>query len=421
MKDDKTLRCVLQSKIALINSPKLPSTIFDEVKATMYNKFNVKSDRTVDIFNGFEPIETLPYHMLYKLMTSIKEVGAKCGDFDTSELNEQLYFNENEVTNNEYDKKIPDKEEDFDIVIKDWHQTNVGMYSYITIHTDINEVIKWRDYNKLRFNPETQRDLVVVETNGVPISKLDINEKAILEMQELMYNGSYFPVAGALNINPELYDEYPFEIKGSSLVINRRFKIDLVEGFHNYLAYTGVKDKNKDWNYPCEFRLYLMNVDDANRYILQMDKKNHFKVSQTTRIDSLSPYNYFITNLNNSSKFSLRGTIDNEMFLNLFKILPKIIQIGNIPDAARTISQIMPMLNYVVMHTDHFDVPFDKSEWFAYLYLAKKSIEKKLDFEKLIVNVDINSLFSEIKIKNEPLNRHYRVLNNIIEEWMSNV
>lgn len=422
MKDDNTLRLVLQEKIAIIQN-KLPRTALDEVKTEMFNKFNVKSDVTVDIFNYSTPIETLPYHLLYKLMACIKVVGIKRGDFDYSDLNEEAYFNENEIP--EYSKPVPKKDENFDIVIKDWHQTNVGMYSYITIHTDINEVIRWRDYNKLRFNPETQRDLIVIETNGIPISKLDINNKSVEKMQDSMLDGSYFPVAGALNINPELYDEYPIEIKNGDIIIRRKFKIDLVEGFHNYLAYTGAKDKSikdgKEWNYPCEFRLYLMNVDDANRYILQMDLKNHFKETQTSRIDTLNPYNYFVTNLNNSSKFSLRGTIDNTMFSYLFKILPKIFKIDSVPEAAKLISKTVPNLNYIIVQTEHFDIPLNKEEWFVYLYLTSKEIDRNLDFENTIDRIGVNSLFAEIKIKNEPLTRHYKILNNAISEVIENV
>jgi hypothetical protein len=422
MKDDKALREVLREKIAIIQN-KLPRTAFEDIQQEMYNRFNVKSDKTIDIFNGFEPMETVPYHMLYKLMIAIKEVSIKRGDFDYLELNEDQYFNENEIP--EYLKPIKTKDEDFDIVITDWHQTNVGMYSYITIYPDVNEVIKWRDYNKLRFNPETQRDLIVIETNGIPIKKLDINYKSVKQMQDKMLKGKYKPVPGALNINPELYDEYPLEIKNGKLIIKRKFKIDLVEGFHNYLAYTGAKDKsvrdNIDWNYPCEFRLYFMNVDDANEYILQMDFKNHLNETQTTRIDTENPYNYFITTINKSNKFYLVGTIDSNMNLYLFKIATKIYKIDNIPDAAKLISTTIPNLNYLITQTDHFKSPFTKEEWFVFLYLSQQSINIKIDFEKLIDNIGINSLFSDIKIKNEPLSKHYKILDNAISEVIKNV
>jgi hypothetical protein len=244
-------------------------------------------------------------------------------------------------------------------------------------------------------------------------------------MQEKMLKGKYKPVPGALNINPELYDEYPIEIKNGNLVINRKFKIDLVEGFHNYLAYTGAKDQSIregiDWNYPCEFKLYLMNVDEANEYILQMDTKNHFRKEQAVRLNTENPYNYFVSTINKSSKFFLNGTIDGSMLLYLIKLLPKIFKIENAPDAAKLISKVIPNLNYVIIQTGHSEKYFNKDEWFVYLYLIKKSIDNNIDFETLIDTINADSIFSEIKVKNDPLSKHYKILDNLISEVMNNV
>jgi len=418
MKDDKALRRILQEKIAIINN-KLSKPVRKDIEKVMFDKFNVQSARVLDIFNGFEPLESTPYHMLYKLTVSFKEVGESRGEFDYSDLNIENYFYENEIP--EYSKPIPKKDEDIDVIFDDWHQTNIGVYSYIDIHTNIDYVMQLYNYNKLRFNPDVQRDLIVIETDGMPIYKLDINEKAINDMQKAMLDGSYFPVPGTIVINPELYDEYPIKTKNGKLYIDRKFKMDLAEGFHNYLAYIEAKRKEKDWQYPCDFRLYVMNNEDANRYILQMDKKNHFSEAQTTRIDTVNGVNYFIKNLNTSSKFNLRGTIDDNMRLYLFKLISRLYDIEKIPNAAKTLSPVISKLNYVIMETDHFNSSFTKEEWFIYLYLIKQSMDKELEFEELFNSIKGNELLEEIKFKNEPVSKHYKILNNLISEVKHNV
>lgn len=413
MKDDKKLREILQERIAIINN-KLPKSAYREVENVMFEKFNVQSARVADIFNGFEPIESTPYHMLYKLSVSIKEVGAIREDFDYSDINIDTYFYEEEKP--EYEKPIPKKDEDIDVEFDDWHETNVGMYSYIDIYTTVDYVYKLSNYNKLRFNPETQRDLTIIETNGIPIYKLDLNDEAIRNMKKEMLSGEYFPVQGALNINPELYNEYPIEIKNGKLRIDRKFKIDLVEGFHNYIAYTSVKSKNPDWKYPCSFRLYVMNTERANKFILQMNEKNHLKNAQTSRLDT-SGVNYFIDTINTSSKFILHGTIDEDMRLYLHKIISNLFNIKETPEAAKLIQLSIPKLNYAIMDTDHLKIPFSKVEWFIYLYMINKLGD---NFEKIYDLVDINMLLKEIKFKNEPLSKHYKLLDNTISEVKNN-
>jgi hypothetical protein len=416
MKEDKALRDLLAEKMAIIQN-KLPKHAQKEVEKIMFEKFNVQSGRVVGIFNGFERIETVPYHMLYKLAVAIIEVGSNRGDFDYSKLDHlDDYFHPDEKI--EYSKPISNKDQDIDIVIeKDmWHETNVGMYSYIDIHSTIDEVIEWFYHGKLRFNPETQRDLIVIETDGMPIYYLDINDKSTDDMRKAMLDGSYFPVPGTININPELYDEYPVKVKNGKLIIERKFSMDLIEGFHNYLSYTSVKLKNKNWSYPCDFRLYLLNTEDANRYILQMDKKNHLKDTQTSRIDTLNAANFVVRSINTSSSFKLRGSINDEMFLYLYDLLPKLFTVNT-----SLASLLIPKLNTVILKVNPTADCLNKVEWFVYLYIIKQSIDKNILIDKLIEQIDFSIVFNVIKFRNDPSSKHYRLLNNIINEVKDNV
>lgn len=418
MKDDKTLRNVLREKISIINN-KLPKTARKEIDKLMFENYNVQAAKVSDVFNGFEPIEAIPFHMLYKLTVVIKELSIQRGDFDGSDLNINDYFYENEIV--EYSKPIPKVDEDIDVEFDDWHKTDIGAYSYFDIHTNIDYVMKLYNYNKLRFNPDVQRDLIVIETEGMPIYKLDINEKSIENMTKSMLDGTYFPVPGTIVVNPELYSEYPVKFRDGKIFIDRKFKIDLAEGFHNYLSYIGAKIEKPDWQYPCDFRLYVINVEDANRFILQMDKKNHFTESQTTRIDDANPSNYFVKSLNNSGSFNLRGTINDEIRMYLSKLVSDLFNFKEIPDAAQMLKQVVTRLNYIIMETNHFKNNLSKEEWFIYLYLIKQSIDKGLDFENLFNSIDIDNLINEVQFKNDPSRKHFILLNEIIKGVTSNV
>jgi hypothetical protein len=419
MKDDKTLREVLLLKISQINS-ELPRVGAREIAQAMANKYNVDHGTTIDIFNNMKPIESLSYDMLYKLMTCIKEVSMERWSSDTGKvklnpdgLEESTYFNPNEIEI--YKKKLKKADSNFDIVIKDWHVQNVGQYSIVTIFPTIDDVTAWNNANKFNYNPETQRDLVIIETKGLPIVKLDINWNSIDEMMRLMKRGIYFPVTGILNINPDENEELP-RVRGNDYIIPAKCKIDLCEGFHNLIATTRYKNENKDWEFPCTYQIVMMNKEGINNVIRQMDKKNHFKEEQTARMDT-SELAYLINSLNVDSKFHLHGFYDKNIFLYLYKLIPNLFKIEDKrKQTLDLLKELRDKLNFVVEHTDHFDKSFTKEEWFIFLLLIKICNESGLDYEKVISNIGVNSLRSEITIKDKPLPRHYKIINEKIEE-----
>jgi hypothetical protein len=418
MKDDKELKSVLIEKIGLIKN-EYPKLAMKEISKTMANKFNVKYGRTIDILNRPETIENMSYDMLYKLMESIRELTTeKYLTLDSSDLYAPKYFTDDEVEY--YKHPLEDKEDDFDIIIKDWHETIIDQYRVIHIFSNINEKIHWRNFNKLRFNPETQRDVIEIKSKikGIPLKRLDINRKAVNNMKELMIKGLYFPVPCIININPDLYEDTVI-IRGKELIIPKENHIDLIEGFHNYIAECEVKDENPNWEFPCEFRLMFLNVDRANDFISQMDQKTHFREPQRVRITQ-SQENYIIDRLNTTSNYHLVGTINNDIKIYLNKLLLKIFNIESREQAVSIFYIIKNNFNLVIEKTDHYKQSFTKEEWFIYLYLIKKSIDSNIDFENIIEKLNISSLLDEIKIRNAPTTTHYGILNDIIKEVMSN-
>jgi hypothetical protein len=419
MKDDEKLRNVLKLKIIQINKEKSRIGV-KEVAKIMAAKYNVDHGRTTYIFNNNEPIEKVSYNMLYKLMDSIKIViNSKYSNlFSVDDLNWKTYFYETEKV--EYEKPFPEQDEKCDFITKDFHIINMGHYQIVTIYPSIDEVYKMNSYNKFHYNPETQRDLITEEVDGMPIVKLDINWKSIKEMKEAMKKGKYFPVTGIININPEENDE-TYYFRGEEFIVPDNVRMDLCEGFHNLIAETQVKEEMPDWQFPCRFDIVCMNKENINNVIRQMDRKNHFNEAQIAIMDT-SEISYLINTLSTSSKFHLNGICDKEIFLFLYKLIPGIFTIG---DSRRQTTQLVNLfisnLNYVIEITDHFDKSFTREEWFIYLYLLKLSKENNVDYQTVIDSIDINILLNEVKFKSMPLRKHYEILNKSFKEVSENV
>lgn len=413
--DRKELQTILNRKIKQIKE--FPRSAQKEVEKVMATKYNVKFGDTVDIFNEISPfsVKELNDEMLYKLMNSIRKVALdRYESLDPSDLFAKRYFTDEEIE--QYEKPLDD-EEDFDIVISDWKQVGDNKY---TIYVTIDEVIRWRNYNKLRFNPETQRDLVTIIVKGVPIKKLDINRKSVNEMKELRKKGLYFPVRGIININPDYFDK-PI-IKDGKMIIPAETHMDLIEGFHNYIAMCEVKDENPNYEELCEFDIMLLNVDDANRFILQMDKKNHFKTNQTIRMDRINQVNYIIDQLNKSGEFHLYGTINSSMAVFINRIITRLFDVRqDRRKAIELLDKITNNMNYAVKSKNHFDKPFDKYEWLIYLTATSYAIDKNVNFNEVIDDINLADIIKELDVVNVPTSRHYKLINNYLSEVINHV
>lgn len=414
MIDDKACREVLRNKIELIKKEH-PKKYAKELSLIMAEMFNVKHAMTVGIFNDLASFETMSYDTMYKLMVSLNELSKRyINEFDVSDLNPKKYFTENETIL--YEKKYEYAEEDFDIIITDWHRQRIGLYDLITIYIDNKTELKWRDYNKLRFNPETQRDLIVIKTQGVPIMKLDINKKSINEIKKLMIKGMYYPVSGIININLDYVEDDPIYFSNGNLIIPKESKMDLIEGFHNYIARTQTSDENPEWEFPVEYKLLFLNVEEANRFILQMDKKNHFRESQKIKMEIETNENYVVNRINTSNKFHLHGTIDKTYFTYLYKLLLKIFNLEDRKQSIELTSVIVDNINYLIEKNNHYEIPLNKKEWFVVLYLTKKCIDNNVEFEVIFDKIGFNSLIGEIDIINSPLRKHYKIIDKAFEE-----
>lgn len=418
MIDDEALRKVLKQKIKSIKE--YPKSVQKKVEMEMAKRYNVKFGDVVDIFNDISPnsVEELSYDMLFKLMKCIKEIALNSDQrIDSSELNEVKYFTPQEIV--QFDVPYPDEEKDFDLVITDWIQRSPTLYK---IFTNIDEVTNvWRNYNKLRFNPETQRDLVPVIVNGKKVNRLDIKRESVNEMKKLMKKGMYFNVTGTININPDLFpDHLPYK-DGKNLIIPKEAHMDLIEGFHNYIAETETKDENPDWEFDIEFDLRIMNVEECNRFIIQMNKKNHFRPAQVVRIDTLSEINYIIDSLNKRTSFHLYSTIDKDRKVFLNKLLTNIY--GNITEREVSLEVLEVLesgLNTVIEKFKLFNKSLSRKQWFIYVLLVKYAKDTNKNIIDLIQAIDVDVLSEKFKSLKEPTPINIKIFNKYMKEVAGN-
>lgn len=413
MIDDKTLREVLQRKISQIKQ--YPRSAQKEVENIMSQKFNVDFGTTVEIFNGLLPIETLSYDMLYKLMISIHDMiidNERYEQLDANDLYAPKYFTEYEIE--EFEKPLKKNDEDIDMVFENWLQVDNDQYICVV---PIEQIVEWRNLNKIKYNPKTQRELTEkVTKGGVIIKVVTIFESALKAIKKLMKNNDFIPDDITFNVNPDFYEE-PV-IKYGKLIVP---SVDIIDGFHRFISMCDIKDQNPNWNFNCIVNIMVFNEEKAQRYMIQKDKKNHLSPKQLVKIDRNNESNYVISRLNESSSFHHRNRIDDDSFVMLVKLVSDLFNPQERQEAVELSKTIEKNINEIIEINGLYDEGFSKHEWFIYLYLLKLSDCNSNTFINVINKIDMDNLLSKINFRNEPTKASYKILDTEFREVKQNV
>jgi hypothetical protein len=401
-------------RLALADTNNRPKSFQDQFKSLMFNMYNITGGEATDILNGKLPVELMQKDTMFKLTKVLYELNKRPeSTFDFKKLNIDDYFTDKEK--NEFNKNVDRKSNDEDIVIKQWLQVNDDQYIIVV---PMDDVLSWVNKNKIKYNPETQRDLTIKETKSGQLKKVTLFEDSLKDIYDAMENNRYISDALSLNINPDF--NAPPRILRGNLIIPNESNLDCIDGFHRLTDAILVKLKHPDWNQNFIFNLMVFDKDKAVQFIIQEDKKNHLTDEQVSKSDAADASNFIIDKLNKSNNFHLRNTIDDNMSVTLNKIITKLFNphklysIEDRQDAVRLYSIIEKNINELVEQYNLFNTDVTKEMWFIYLYTLKYTLDNKLNFIECINKINMGNLLQQIQFTNQPINKHYKIMNEVI-------
>ena len=85
--------------------------------------------------------------------------------------------------------------------------------------------------------------------------------------------------------------------------------MDILDGYHRYIAISQVVREFPDWDYPMEIRIVSFTEEKAKQFIYQKDQKTKMKQIDSAAMNQYSPANTVVTNLNTNPGSNLRGMI----------------------------------------------------------------------------------------------------------------
>lgn len=419
--DEEILKDILQQKVALIKRD-LPSTAFNSIVEWANIHYKMKHGIVVETLNGYKPIDTLSYEELYKLMTSIKYGLDKWStQIDLGDLREDTYFTKTEKDLYQEPVKYENLDKDlvFDEFVEVVPNQKYSVKMTLKQHGDIRKI------GRARYNPETQRDLIEVVSNGIKYDKIDINTKSVENIKDLIISGDFECDDLTFNINTDINTDISMlpRVVGNKLIIPKEAIMDVLDGWHRSQAFYLTYLTNPDVEFTFGVKIVIWNTAKATQFILLQDKKNHLKQTQTKRIDKNDAANFIIDQLKMDNNFYLRSNLNKQSQYDLNIIINDIFapvksKIKDNIDLSKLISEKMNELTY---EKNMFDRQLSKEEWYVYLYILKNTSNSG-EFMKVINSIaDMDEVLQKVKYVKKPSVNSHKYLDKLIKEVNGNV
>lgn len=278
-------------------------------------KYNMTPSRIVDIIDKRLPIQEVGEAELFWICDELYNITTN------SIFKVDKYFTDKEIE--QYPKTtLPSlKKERFPVVFENVQRIKSNQWQCVM---PISELMDLKQRQVITYNPNTQRPLIVIEKGEKIVTKVDLNKDSVKEIMRLMEDGFYNPHHITINMNKNM-DTEPI-VQGNNIVVQSG-QLDIIDGYHNYIAATRTKAKNKDFEYYMPIILTHFDEHQAGMYIAQENKKNLIDTSYTDSLDITNVGNLITERINDTTEFYLYNKIGKQSYSQVpFSALSNIIK-----------------------------------------------------------------------------------------------
>jgi len=306
----------------------------------------------------------------------------------------------------------------------------------------IQELTSWYNSNLVNYNFETQRDPKYIERrDGSLIKKPNVNWDSVEDIYEKLIANLFHSNYITLNVLVNGEDDIAYDPDKKALII-RSGQIDVLDGFHRSLAMLKAIATNKNLNYKTGLMITNFNVQIANDFIRQEDKRNKIDERHIKSKNDENLMNGIVTMLNTNPKSDMRGKIATDMILiqkNIAYTLNDIISdtmeivFKNDVKTRRDVNKVGEYL--IKFFNEIYGIKYDDFEnlkksressmvaneniFMLYVVLAKFLHEKedwRDKLESIMNSIDFskdNPIWSKLKLKTQRLTIDSRNINRI--------
>lgn len=272
--------------------------IANKVADTLMEKNIMKSDIDA-VYRGAIPIETVDRRFLYVFTKALFEA--------TGEpiIDPKKYFTEIEIEEGDkyvVENKVNDNEpivvfENVEKIDDDYYVTNMTAQQVKDLY----------DRMIVTYNKETQRNTVLKQIKNSVIDVINVNQKSVQEMADLMVKGLFIRNTITFNILKTGKEEFEYNEKEKTLTVYNT-KLDILDGYHRSLAMIRACTIDPELHYITGVNITNFDVEKARRFITQEDKKNKINPKHIKALEE-NLENAIVKKINESSRCDLKGKI----------------------------------------------------------------------------------------------------------------
>ena len=174
-------------------------------------------------------------------------------------------------------------------------------------HISVKELMRLKDAQYINYNENAQRTMRHIVKGEMEYYQIALNKEAVYAIMDSYDSDLYIPNTITLNL-PEDAD-YSYDEKKHQLVIRDAEYLDILDGYHRYIAMSKKHSQDPDFNYDMELRIVQFTEDKAKRFIWQEDQKTKMRKVDSDSMDSAKVSNKIVERMNSDSKFLLSGKI----------------------------------------------------------------------------------------------------------------
>ena len=209
------------------------------------------------------------------------------------EINSNLiptYFSDKEAK--EYETTTY-KRTDFKFPIR-WNMIEIVEGNQWIGQITVKELMKLRNAQLINYNERTQRTLKRVVNKDFEYYQISLNRSAVEAITNSFINNQYIPNTITLNL-PEDAD---FRYSDGKLIISQTDRLDILDGYHRYVAMSNLYNRDNSFDYPMELRVVCFPEETAKQFIWQEDQKTKMRKMDSESLNQNSPANQVVNLIN---------------------------------------------------------------------------------------------------------------------------
>lgn len=274
------------------------------------------------------------------------------------------------------------------------------------------QILEWEQADKIRYNIEKQRVRKQIIRGEDIAYKLDVKEKSVKEIANLMKKGEYIPDIITLDL-PEDDDTLDYEYLDGKreLVIRKIDHFDISDGFHRLLAMKRCKLENPGFDYPMEIRITLFPIYRTQSFIYQQDQKNKMSVTNSNSMNKNRASNMVVERLNEiGNGCNLSGQIKRSGGILEYSTLSDLVEYYwfrgysgkeySNKDIAEVMSEVKTIINvFVDTNPSYYEQYIGYKLLVVYFWLIKDKGMDPQQAAKRVIKAQKSGILEELKLR----------------------